>query len=138
MGTFLKLLEIELSSLDQSDFYEPDAELESDDHIAGDMSEDAVRLFTLMRQTTKFLAEKVMEIKFGRLSSDESNLLKTQVEELHSKSDFIKELFWIEIRSEYNLWDKGGLGVRVGRKVVWFESKTQTTLGDLLRGLGKG
>lgn len=135
MGTFLELLEIELKSLDQSDFYEPNAELEPEDHIVGDMSEDAVRLFTLMRQMTKSFIEKMIEVKYGRLSSDESNLLKIQVEELHDKSEFIKQLFWIELKSEYNLWDKAGLGVRVGRKVVWFE-KTETSLGDLLRGLG--
>lgn len=136
MGTFLELLEIELKSLDQRDFYEPDAELEPEDHVVGDMSEDAVRLFTLMLQTTKSLAEKIIEMKFERLSSDESKQLRIQLEELRDKSDFIKELFWIEIKSEHNLWDKSGLGVRVGRKVVWFE-KAQTTLGDLLRGLGK-
>lgn len=129
MGTFWKLLSLELGSLDQNDFYEPDVKLRPDDHVVGDLSEDLIRLYTMWRLLEKQTAEKIMEAKFGRLSDEQRVELLSKTFELHHKAQFLSDLFWIEVKDEYHLWGKFDIGVREGRKVVWFEEKRPTILG---------
>jgi len=136
MGTFLKLLELELSSLDQDDFYEPDAELEPDDQVVGELSEDSLRLYTMWRQTEKSCAEKLIVVKYGRLSDDQCSQLRAQAVELQEKTRILSSIFWLEVKEEHELWDKSNIGVRKGRKVVWFEGKGPHIISFGLGGLG--
>lgn len=129
MGTFWKLLSLELSSLDQNDFFEPDAELEQDDQIVGDLSEELIRLYTMWRLLEKQAAERMIEAKYGRLSDEQKWEMVCKGKELHIKAELLSELFWIEVKDEHHLWDKSSIGVRKGRKVVWFEEKKPTILG---------
>ena len=119
MGTFLKLLELELNSLDQNDLHEPEADVEPKDNVVGVMSDESIRLFTLWRQAQKSHAEKMMELRFGQASGDKGTL-HSQLHELDDKQEVLERLFWYQIKDEYNLWDKS-VGVRTGRKVVWFD-----------------
>lgn len=121
MGTFLGLLSLELDSLNQNDFYEPEAELQTDDQIVGDLSEGLIRLFTLWRLTDKQVAAKIMEAKFEHLSVEGVEETIIKVRELNNKAELLRDLFWIEVKDEYHLWDKDNIGVRKGRKVVWFK-----------------
>lgn len=138
MGTFLKLLQLELDSLEQSDYFEPEAELGSDDNVVGELSDDLVRLFTMWRQAQKSMTEKAIQARFGRLDDDKRDELLAQTEEAHLKMHVVSDLFWIEVREEHKLWDKSNIGVRKGRKVVWYEDKGPTILGFGFSGLGGG
>lgn len=129
MGTFLKLFSLELNLLEKDDFFEPEAELRPDDQIVGDLSEEFIRLYTMWRLTEKRMDEKMMEAKFGRLSEGQIKDALSRAKELSIKADFFRELFWIELKDEYHLWDKPSIGVRRGRKVVWYEEKGPTILG---------
>lgn len=119
MGTFLKLLQLELSSLEQNNFFEPDAELENNDNIVGNLSEELIRLFSLWRLTEKETMEIIIKERYGHFSDEQRKELLYDANKAHQKSEFLRELFWIEIRDEYHLWDKPQIGIRKGRKIVW-------------------
>lgn len=101
MGTFWKLLSLELRSLDQNDFYEPDAELRPDDHVVGDLSEDLIRLYTMWRLLQKQTAEKTMEAKFGRLPDEQKEELIYKIFELNSKAN--SSMTYFGLRSMMNI-----------------------------------
>lgn len=129
MGTFWRLLSLELNSLDQNDFFEPDAEFEPDDQIVGDLSEELIRLYTMWRLLEKQAIERMTEAKYGRLPGEQKREMICKGKELHKKAELLRELFWIEVKDEHHLWDKSSIGVRKGRKVVWFEEEGPTILG---------
>ncbi len=120
---------MELNLLNQDEFYEPDAEVMPDDHVVGELSEDSIRLYTVWRLTEKTCSEKMIEARFGRLSSDRRNQLLTQVQEMRGKTELLSNLFWLEIKDDHKLWDKPNIGIREGRKVVWYEDKGPRILG---------
>lgn len=117
--TFLQMLNLELQALGPDDYYEPDFEINPSDNQVGTMSENLVRLYSLLKSTQKLAAEKGLQINFGRLLDDQKKELVVKYKELGEKADLLGMLFWVELKEEHKLWDKPSVGVRKGRIVIW-------------------
>lgn len=130
MGNYLKMLNLELLSLELKDFVEPDIDLKpSDDHVVGIMNVDLMRIYSMRMQVAKLAAEKGVELQFFRGDDNQKKNLYLEVSALHEKYHFLDELLWIEIREEFGLWDKPVLGIRRGRQVIWNELKMPNMFG---------
>jgi len=119
MSTFLELLPLELKQV--KDFIEPEEELKPKETIIGEMSDDHKRLYTLSRYMIKealdLLASLAISVKDKESLLAKSRQLKTKVSILH-------ELFWLEIKDDFDLWNTDGtIGVRQGFKVVVYKEE---------------
>jgi len=119
MITFLELLPIELHEI--TDYFEPNTELEENDHKVGVMSEDLKKLYTLWNNTMKTVSLMKTERRFSRVTNEEE--FDAKIEELMERAEVLKNLFWFAVKVEYNLWGKDSIGVRKGFNVVWSDQE---------------
>lgn len=116
MSTFIKLLPLEMDEV--KEYREPDMELREKDHVVGDMSDSLKKLWTLWKQTAYRADELKLQLRYG-----EQNTSVGQARELESKAQVIRDIFWIAVNDEFELWGKLRVGVRKGFKVVWNEEE---------------
>lgn len=116
MSTFIRLLPLELQEVQE--YKEPDMQVEKGDHIVGDMSDDLKKLYTLWRQFSYRASELTLQLEYGR-----QNVGKAEVNEIKTKAEVLRDLFWIAVSDEFELWDRNRTGVRKGFKVVWSEEQ---------------
>ena len=137
MSTWLKLLPLELQSIPEREYINPKAKVDpKKDHIVGDMTEDQKKLYTRWLNLEQVFEQTLLEAKY-ETDEDKQKKLLIKVEELHTKAEVVKEIFWISVRDEFELWGKGAIGVRKGFKVVWSEEENEPkTLRDFLSRLG--
>lgn len=118
---FIDLIKMDLDSLQEKEFFEPNIPLQPGDNLVGDMSIDHRKLFTLMTLTLKQSQEVQLKARF----SDPENQ-KGLFEEyalLNSKYDLLSDMFWFEVKLTHkDLVNKHSIGVRQGFKIVWNES----------------
>lgn len=130
MSTFLKLLPLELQ--DVKEFFEVSFEVKKDDNIVGTASDDLKRLYTLWQQKERMKDELKIKQQYEKISDREK--YATEASQLGSKADAIRDLFWIGVNDEFNLWDKANVGIRKDYIVIYSDKKART-LGDLLGGM---
>jgi len=134
MSTFIKLLPLELADIHE--YREPDREIAPEDNIAGDMSPNLMKLYTLSLIYARRYAEAKIELVYGKPNNDQN--LAARAAELDQKTKALVEIFWIAVKDEFSLWDKENIGVRKGFKIVWFE-RQGPNFGDFLNDiLGEG
>jgi hypothetical protein len=118
MSTFIKMIPLELQDVDH--YFEPKFELIDGDHVVGVMSADLKKLFTLGQQYALRVEE--LKIKY-RFSDENSEDIQAKINELSSKTDALRTLFWIAVSDEFSLWNRASTGVRRGYQVVWSDVK---------------
>lgn len=133
MSTFLKLLPIELSSIDEPDIIEPEHPLEKNDHLVGEMSDMIKRLFTLGWLLQKDAKQSSLDAQYctDKVKKVE---LQSKARELTAKSNVLKELMWIGIQDELGLWNEN-TGIRTGFKVVTTSTSEDDGIPPFLRGI---
>lgn len=114
-------LQKELDAIPSDKFWEPEMPVRPGYIIAGPMSEETKRLFTLYRQTRETL--DTYEEKMGRAASEEERVaIVPEARETLAKADLLWEALWFAVKRDHNLWDKPSIGVSLGFQVVWGES----------------
>jgi len=131
MSTWFKLLPLDLGEI--TDYLEPDNEVSPNENLVGEMDDDQKKLYT---KWTSLKAEAIhCRADVITKRGDPLEQAKAQALELQTKTDLIKELFWISIRDGFQLWGKDAIGVRKGFIIVWYESSGHPPFGELFRGL---
>lgn len=115
MSTFLKLLPLELQDI--QNYIEPRQEKVGGDHIVGVISDDLKKLWTLCQQYAESSAKAEAELRFGGAGEE----FLGKVNELSEKAKALRDIFFIALCDEFELWDKKSTGVRKGFEVVWTE-----------------
>lgn len=115
-STWLKLLFIQLSNLEDKDIVEPIKELESSEPVLGQMSELAKKLWTLKWWAQKDGSQASVDAHFAS-SSEQRVELMAKARELEFKSQAIDEIMWVTIREDIGNW-QDSLGVRSGFVVI--------------------
>ena len=135
MSTWLKLLPMELDSIEDNLLLEPDHSIRNDDIEVGEMSAICKKLFTLGRLLEKDASQSYLDSKYCP-DKDRKLELQSKASELGTKSGVLKEIMWISIKDDFNLW-RETIGIRMGFKVVI--SKPDDDMPQFLRGfLGGG
>ncbi|MFC2038745.1 hypothetical protein ACFLUG_03130 [Chloroflexota bacterium] len=113
--TWLKLLMVEIVSVDT--VVAPIDELEEGETemVQGYISEGLRKLFTLWRATEKRARLLAVEREYTKMDEDSLG----EVSELNTKARMLEHLFWYGVKDEFGLWGRTGpLAVRAGWKVV--------------------
>lgn len=126
MSTFIKMIPLELDEI--KEYREPGMALEGTDHIIGDMSDTLKKLWTLWKQVQYSAAELGIKLQCG-----EQDISQAKICEMEAKSEVLRALFWIAVADEFDVWDKGHLGVRQGYKVVWSDKPPEGMLPPFFR-----
>lgn len=116
MSTFLKLLPLELSGIDESDLIEPGFKPEKNDNVVGEMPDMCRRLFTLGLGLEKTARQYLLDAQYCTDKAVKSQLL-AKANESAKKAQVLMLLMWIGIRDELELWGEN-IGMREGFKVV--------------------
>ena len=127
MSTWLKLLPLELQELDK--LSEPDTQIKPGDHEVGVMSDDLKKLYSLYRSVDR--ASDQAKLDYRHSLEEERAQLVGRAAELDKKAEVLRELFWIGVNDEFNLWSKRATGIRKGWKVVWY-TREEGPLGRLM------
>jgi hypothetical protein len=126
MPTLLDTIGEQLKNFNLDDLIEPETEVNSKDHVVGEMNADLKRLFGLARQWGE-AANEVLG-KTGYLFHQEH--IEHHIEkalELREKSGLLTEIFWASVKESFGLWQKPSIGLRKGWKVVWSEPETPSS-----------
>ena len=115
-----------------SDFLEPNREIERNDHVVGEMSDDLKKLYTLWNSTMKSAMQLQMERMFGQVKDKDD--WKARFDEITDKIEILQRLFWFAVKAEHNLWGYPSIGVRKGFTVVWSDTQ-ESGPSDFLRRL---
>jgi hypothetical protein len=119
--TFMSLLPMELNSISDNDLMEPPAPVERGEKVIADISNSLMlkKLFSLCSMKTRECLRLKNEIRFIP-ESDSSDYvsLKSQIHEYEEKGELVRGLFWIGLKDELGLWNRDGIGIRTGWKVV--------------------
>lgn len=138
MPTWLDMVKIEIENMDTSKLIEPPQEVDCNrDHVVCDAEEALRKLYSLAMQFEKEATVALINARY----SGNVNDIKDAVENgtrLMKKVETLREIFWISLKDNYDLWDKSSVGIRKGWKVVWSDSDPVPPiiglLGDLFGG----
>ncbi|MEK7066975.1 MAG: hypothetical protein AAB949_01210 [Patescibacteria group bacterium] len=134
--SWLKMLAMELSSIDTKEYYEPEDEVDSKfDAVAGEASDEIKRIYMLAEKLREAGARYIVDARFSR-----DNQLRTDAQkkayELKQKTEVLMQIIWITLKDDFDLWDKYSIGIRKGWKVVYRrEDAPPPTFLDLLGNL---
>ena len=118
---FIDLIKMDLNSLEEKDFLEPNVPLAPGEVLVGDMSVDHKKIFTLMTSTLKQSEELKLKARFS--NSDIQRSLFEEFSLLQDKYNLLNDMFWFEIKLAHrDLNNKPSIGVRQGYKIVWIAS----------------
>src|SRR3989344_3670549 len=121
--SWLKILPMELSSIDAKEFIEPDEKIDQRaDVVVGEASDDLKRIYTLVNKLQEVGARYSIDARFSkdnRLRSDAGK----KAYELAKKIEVLMEIFWIALKDDFDLWDKDSVGIRKGWKVTYWKGE---------------
>ena len=139
---FLEMINVEVTSLEGKDFYEPDVELQPGDVKIGDMTERHVRLYTFWKMNEKMAEEKTTEAKFFRGKEAEKKILWELSMEYGMQARILEDCFYLEIKQSVgkqqeqvelnpgqSVWYKHNLAFRKGRLIVLFKPRPPQMIG---------
>ena len=133
--SWLKILPMELANIDAGEFSEPDDEVDpKSDIVVGEASDDLKRIYTLSERLREAGARYSIDARFSkdnRLRSDAGK----KAYELAKKIEVLKEIFWITLKDDFDLWNKDSVGIRKGWKVTYRKDGLSTTFLDFLKNL---
>jgi hypothetical protein len=137
-SSWLSMLKMELSLIDEEHIIEPG--MEEDDDPEENETELGIATMEIRRLWTYFcnLEEKatraIVDAKYDRttVSSREEKLKKAA--EMRAKAEMARSILFLNIRDQHGIWNPHlGVGLRRGWRIVSFKSKSNPLL-DLLRG----
>ena len=133
--SWLKILPMELVNINANEFSEPDDEVDPRfDVVVGEASDDLRRIYTLAERLLEAGARYSVDAQFSkdnRLRSDAGK----KAYELAKKIEVLKEIFWITLKDDFDLWNKDSVGIRKGWKVTYRKDGLPTTFLDILKNL---
>jgi hypothetical protein len=88
---FIDLIKMDLDSLQEKDFLEPNVPLGEGEKLIGEMSTDHKKIFTLMTSTLKHSEEVKLKARFSSNESQKS--LFEEFSLLSSKYDLLNNMF---------------------------------------------
>ena len=116
MSTWLKLLPLELQEIDP--LIEPTAEIREGETVAGVVSGELRKVYTLWRSLEKQADLLAIEFKYRKTTNDELG----KVAELKAKAEALMMIFWIGVNDDLNLWGHPEqLGIRTDWNVVEYK-----------------
>ena len=133
--SWLKILPMELSSIDAKEFIEPDEKIDQRaDVVVGEASDDLKRIYTLVNKLQEVGARYAVDARFSK-----DNRFRLDAEkrafELKRKVDTLLDIFWITLKDDFDLWDKDSVGIRKGWKVTYRKDGLPNTFLDILKNL---
>ena len=116
MNTWLKLLPLEIQEVDA--LIEPTDEIGEGEIVAGVVSDELKKLWSLCNSLKKSTELMSIELKYTKDTTEE----RARVAELMAKARALEMIFWIGALDELQLWGHPEqCGLRVGWKVVEFK-----------------
>jgi len=131
MSTWIKLLPLELDSIEESSIIEPDVEPEVDDRIVGVMPLTAKKLYTLSKLLEKEADTSILARKYCA-NKDAKFGLESRVHQYSAKAQFCKMALWISLRDEFELWHEN-IRVCTGFRVVTYDEREDDIHGRFFR-----
>ena len=117
--SWLKMLVMELSSIDVKEYFEPEDKIDCKfDVVAGEASDEIKRIYTLATKLREAGARYAIDVSFSRDNQLRTDA-KKKVHELKQKTEVLMQIFWITLKDDFDLWDKYSIGIRKGWKVVY-------------------
>lgn len=117
--TWLKSIPIELDMISENELRQPVNKIDVKDHLVGELSIGLRKLYTLMLLTEESAMKKMVEVRFSSKSIDDDPQMLGSYKELQYKGEALRNLFWIGVNAEHNLWQYESIGVRRDWSVVW-------------------
>lgn len=133
--SWLKMLSVELSIIEPSEFAEPGEDVDpKTDIVVGKASDDLKRIYTLTEKLQEAGARYSIDARFSKDNHLRSDAEK-KMHELKRKTETLMDIFWIILKDDFDLWDKDSVGIRKGWKVTYKKDGSPTTFLDILRNL---
>jgi len=132
MLKWLETVKVEMEKVSADEIIGTDDEVKKDDTVVGVVSEDLQKLFTLAKQYQKIAAEKQVAMKFAE-DDKEKEEHEAQYWSANNKAGLFRDIFWVELRDQFQLWTKDSVAFRKGWKVVWKDNPLGSLLGRLER-----
>lgn len=116
MSTWLKLLPLEIQGI--TDLIEPTEEIREGETVAGVVSDDLKKIWTLYKSIKKSADLLEVELRYTKASAQEYG----KIVELMTKAKALEIIFWIGAEDELQLWSRPGqTDLRAGWRVVKFK-----------------
>ena len=128
---WFKFIQLELD-LFEGQVIEPKKEVDEEtEQVVGTLGRDLQVLWTL--QLTSRKEAEALKLEAFNCSKSEEEDLKVRYYRAWAKGELLRELFWLEVREAFNLWEDRMAGVRRGFKVVTSEAEENSNpLADFL------
>ena len=133
MSVWLDDLNIQLEKLKIKELIRPQFDVCECDHVVGQASDELKKLFGLSMILKKRVRELAIQMDYSN-SVEEKKKLEIEIMALAQKSEMLERIFWVQVRDEFELWDKSCVGIRRGWEIVWDEH-SHPSLPDFLRSL---
>lgn len=124
-----------------SEIHAPDGPVAKGETVAGIADPEARKLYALSLMWGRMLAETLVENTFGKTAAagDKDASLKL-LDKLKAQAQMARELFWISVREQFDMWDKSSIGMRKDWQVVYSDADENDDLeifgaGDLSEAL---
>ena len=116
MSTWLRLLPLELDSIEADSCMNPNHKLEPTDNKMGIMSQTSRQLYTLAMLVGKDAKQNMLDSEYC-VDESRRNELRAKAAELGEKSSVLMQLMWISVRDELHMWGYS-VGIRENFVVV--------------------
>lgn len=128
---WFKFIQLELD-LFEGQVIEPKKEVDEEtEQVVGTLGRDLQVLYTL--QLTSRKEAEALKLEAFNCSKSEEEDLKVRYYRAWTIGELLGELFWLEVREAFNLWEDRMVGVRRGFKVVTSEAEESSNpLADFL------
>ena len=104
------------------EFIDPTVEIESNDIVVGDATNEMKRLYTLSRKYEEIFTRMAVEARYAKNENEQIKAIK-KATEANQKRETLLEIFWICIKDYFELWGKNSVGIRKGYKIIWRSRK---------------
>jgi hypothetical protein len=131
--TLLDEIKIELENMDGKSIIEPDGEINSTDHVIGEVPESLKMLHSLALSWAKAADENLLALKYA--SGREKDFYISKYNELSTKSKILADIFWASIRDELNLWSNTQnitLVIKKGWKIIIIHNQIPPIIKSIL------
>ncbi len=135
MPTWLDMLSIEMENMDATKLIEPPHEVDpSRDHVVCKAEEALCKLYSLAMQFEKEANVALINARYSGNLNEIKDALENGAR-LMKKVETLREIFWISLKDNHDLWNKPSVGIRRGWKVVWSDSDPMPDIRDIISGL---
>jgi len=114
MSTWVKLLPLELQEVNE--LMEPTEEIKDGEKIAGVISDELKKLYTLWKASKKSVELLIVELEYKKATEQE----RGKIAELKTKARALEMIFWVGVCDELGLWNNVEMipSIRAGWRVI--------------------